>query len=39
MKLNTYEKNESAMNLYKKNGFRVQGNNLVIMSTTKRLQV
>ena len=39
MKLNTQERNESAMNLYKKNGFRVQENKLVIMSTTKHLQV
>jgi len=34
MKLNTQETNESALNLYKKNGFRVQKNNLVIMSST-----
>ena len=35
MKLNTQETNKSALNLYKKNGFSVQENKLVIMSTTK----
>ena len=35
MKLNTQETNESALNLYKKNGFRVQKNKLVIMSSTQ----
>ena len=35
MKLNTQETNESALNLYKKNGFRVQKNKLIIMSSTQ----
>ena len=36
MKLNTQEENESALNLYKKNGFNTQKNQLVIMRSTQR---
>ena len=35
MRLNTQETNESALNLYKKNGFSIQKNKLVIMCTEK----
>ncbi|MDA8897044.1 GNAT family N-acetyltransferase, partial [Acidimicrobiia bacterium] len=35
MKLNTQEENESALKLYKKNGFNIQKNKLVIMTSTQ----
>lgn len=35
MKLNTQEENESALKLYKKNGFNIQKNKLVIMRSTQ----
>ena len=35
MRLNTQEENESALKLYKKNGFNIQKNKLVIMTSTQ----